>query len=297
MPKEIKLQIPDAHVTGYADDTQSLSQATKTDVSGLVKKAGESVTVARRIFADRGLKMNASKTQVILCGSGPLLSRLNPLPEMVIDGESIVFEETIRDLGVQLDQNMTFTAHVDNLTHQMCWILCYISRIRYSLTEQAARLLVNSLVMSKLSYCSVVWGGIRKTEVMRLQRIVNFAARIIFNRKKHEHVSPLLRQLNWLSVENRLKLDTACFMFKVAHDMVPNTISEMFTRVIEVSQHITRQASNFYIPIMRTQAGRRTLSFRGPKVWTTVPRNLKDSMDQRSFRCAYRQILLQKQNN
>ena len=48
----------------------------------------------------------------MLCGSGPLLSQLNPLPEMVIDGKNMAFEEAVRDLGVQLDQNVTFAAHV-----------------------------------------------------------------------------------------------------------------------------------------------------------------------------------------
>ena len=156
---------------------------------------------------------------------------------------------------------------------------------------------MKSLVLSKLSYCSVVWGGIGKTDVQKLQQIVNFAARVIFNKRKQEHVSPLLRQLNWLSVENRLKLDTACFMFKVAHGTVPDTISGLFTRVNEVNQHETRQAWDFYTPMMRTQAGRRALSFRGPKLWSTVPQDLKNSVSLRSFKHAYRRILLENQNN
>ena len=49
----------------------------------------------------------------------------------------------------------------------------------------------------------------------------------------------LLCRLDWLSVENRLKLDTACFMFKVAHNAVPDTISKMFMQVNEVSQYVT----------------------------------------------------------
>ena len=91
---------------------------------------------------------------------------------------------------------MTFTAHVDHLIRQITGTLCYISRYRYFMTGQATRLLFDSLVLSKLSYSLTVWRGVSQAEVNRPQKVVNFAARVVFNKKKREHVSRLLQQLN-----------------------------------------------------------------------------------------------------
>ena len=123
------------------------------------------------------------------------------------------------------------------MVRQLSGVLCYLSRIRYSSTELATRLLVNSLVLTELSCCSAVAGGIWKTYVTKLQTVVNFAARVIFNNKPHQDVSPVLPELRWLSVQYRLglKLDTAGFMYKVARDAVPPTTAEMFTGVSDAA--------------------------------------------------------------
>ena len=55
------------------------------------------------------------------------LSRIDT-PQIDIDGERLVCEPIIKDLGVYLDRHMTFSKHVDHLVRQMCaGTLCYIS--------------------------------------------------------------------------------------------------------------------------------------------------------------------------
>ena len=82
----------------------------------------------------------------------------------------------VRDLCVYLDSHMTFPEHMDHVAQQMSGILCYISMIRHFLTEEATKLLVETSVLTRLDYCSVVWGSINNTSVTKLQRAVNFAA-------------------------------------------------------------------------------------------------------------------------
>ena len=132
--------------------------------------------------------------------------------------------------------------------------------IRHFLTLEATKLLVQALVLSKLDYCSVVWGGINSTSVTKLQRAVNFAARVIYGAQKSDHVTPLLQTLNWLTVRNRLDLNTACFMYKVEHGMVPETLSNFFTKVSERSLKDTRQSNDFHLPLLRTKPARRSLT-------------------------------------
>ena len=59
---------------------------------------------------------------------------------------------------------------------------------------------INALVFSKLYYCSPVWSSTTKKNISKLQKIQNFAARIITNTRKFDHITPVLQELRWLPV-------------------------------------------------------------------------------------------------
>ena len=120
----------------------------------------------------------------------------------------------VKDLGIHLDGHLTSGTHVHHLFQQMCGILTYLSRAHHFLTEEAINLLVQGLVICRLDYCFVVWLGIVKTHVCKLQRVINFAARVIYGDRKSDPVTLLLKRPNRLTVKfkNRPQLNTACFM-------------------------------------------------------------------------------------
>ena len=122
----------------------------------------------------------------------------------------------------------------------------YIPRIRYFLTCDATKLLIQSLVLCRFSYCPVVWGGVNQKFIAKLQRILNFAARVMHRKGKSEYATPLLAELNWLTVKNRLNLDTACFMYRVAQSQVPANNCELFPGVCDNPPKTSRQSDDFY---------------------------------------------------
>ena len=124
--------------------------------------------------------MNTGKTQIMICGGGHTLSSINT-PQIDIDGERLVCEPVIKDLGAYLDQRMTFSRHVDHLVRQISGTLCYTSRYRYFLTEHATCLLFDSLVLSKLSYTARLY-EVASARLMLTgsRKVVNFVARVHF---------------------------------------------------------------------------------------------------------------------
>ena len=65
---------------------------------------------------------------------------------------------------------------------------------------------INSLVFSKLFYCSSMWASATKKNIARLQKVQNFAARIVTGTRKYDHITPILKELHWLSVAKQLVL-------------------------------------------------------------------------------------------
>ena len=295
IPSRIKERVPRTEVAVYADDIQMLNQTSRRNIQQMFDDGSNNIETAQQCFGGLGLRMNASKTQSMLCGSSQALVRIGVVPNLMIHGETLDTEAVVKDLGVHIDAHMTFSVHVDHLVQQMCGVLCYLSRIRHYLTEDATKLLVTTLVLSRLNYCSVVWAGIGKTDVHKLQKMVNFAARVIYCKRKSEHVTPLLKNLNWLTVENKLRFDTLVLMYRVAHCTAPGGVTALFRYVHETSMRTTRQSRDFYEPMGRTEAGRRTVAYRGSRLWNNLPQSLRDAPSLSSFKRQLRSRLLNQQ--
>ncbi len=72
-----------------------------------------------------------------------------------------------------------------------------IRKIRPFLSEQAAQILVQALVLSRLDYCNALLAGLPACTIKPLQLIQNAAARVVFNEPKKAHVTPLFIRLHW----------------------------------------------------------------------------------------------------
>ena len=79
-----------------------------------------------------------------------------------------------------------------------------IGRIRKYLPSNGLKMLVNSLVISRLDYCNSLLYDIPKYQRDKLQRIQNTAARMITGARSSDHITPLLKSLHWLPVEARI---------------------------------------------------------------------------------------------
>ena len=57
--------------------------------------------------------------------------------------------------------------------------------------------------------------GITKRLVDRLQSVLNAAARLVYNGRKYDRISPLLRDLHWLRIPERIKFRLAVLVFRL----------------------------------------------------------------------------------
>src|SRR6218665_2290221 len=70
------------------------------------------------------------------------------------------FSQVVRDLGVLLDLELTFSHHIDQVCHSCYYQLCQLRVIARSLTFNAAVSLVHAFVFSRLDYCSSIFAGL-----------------------------------------------------------------------------------------------------------------------------------------
>ena len=105
--------------------------------------------------------------------------------------KEITSSKSAKNLGVAMDCNLTYAEHV---TRTLITI-------------------INSLVFSKLLYCSSVWANTTKKNIELLQTVQNFAARIVSGTRKFDHVISILKQLQWLPIIKQLAVRDATMVF------------------------------------------------------------------------------------
>ncbi len=91
---------------------------------------------------------------------------------------------SVRNLGVIFDDQLTFKEHIAKTARSCRFALHNIRKIRPFLTQHAAQLLVQALVISRLDYCNALLAGLPSNTIKPLQMIQNAAARLVFNEPK-----------------------------------------------------------------------------------------------------------------
>ena len=103
-------------------------------------------------------------------------------------GKSLFPFKSIKDLGVNLDRKLTFDERISNVVKCCNYSLCQISRVRHLFNKEHIEAILNSLVFSKLYFSSTVMSNTINRKVAKLQQVQNFAARIVDNKKRFEHM-------------------------------------------------------------------------------------------------------------
>ena len=75
-------------------------------------------------------------------------------------------------------------------------------------------MIINSLVFSKLFYCSNVWANTSKCNINKLKAVQNFACHVVSGTRKCDHIIPIPKELNWLPVTSQLYYRSAIMTSK-----------------------------------------------------------------------------------
>ena len=158
--------------------------------------------------------INPDKTKFLLLGTWQMLSRLSEDLSMSFLGEMLKPSKSAKDLGVLLDPLLTYDHHITSIVSTCFSMLSQINRVKKSFDKETLQLLIESVVFSKMLYCSSVWSNATAQNITKIQSIQSFTCKIITNSKKSDHVTPLLRHLNWLPVREQLQYRDSILAFK-----------------------------------------------------------------------------------
>ena len=102
----------------------------------------------------------------------------------------------------------------------------------------------------------------------------NSAARIVKQKEKSDHITPILAELHWLPVTFWIKYKLLLFAFKVYHDTAPQYLSELLHPYVPCRS--LRSSDAFLLETPHSQlvsCGDRSFSVSAPRLtlWNDLP--------------------------
>lgn len=184
--------------------------------------------------------------------------------------------QSVKVLGVVIDQHLSWSEHVSAVVQRCYCILVSLARTRRKLPKCVRRLLVESLVFPHIRYCLTVWGNCTSAQRQRLQKAINFGVRIVTGLGRREHVTPSLRELGWPDINEIIsERDIATMLHLVTSSDAPELLRCRVTLRSDVSSRRTRatDCQQLELPRVRTEFARRGFMYRAAMAWNVMAMN------------------------
>ena len=126
---------------------------------------------------------------------------------LLFSGQSTSGSILCASFGISRLQSLT--------THIKCW-----SWVKNP-SREALHSLIQSFVHCRLDYCNSALAGVSKVYLQKLQSVQNTAARMVSGVRRCEHITPVLEDLHWLPISQRVVLKTALLVWKCICGVAP----------------------------------------------------------------------------
>jgi hypothetical protein len=162
-----------------------------------------------------------------------------------------------------------------------------ISRIKKHLSSSAVSQLVHAFVTSTLDYNNSLLFGLPDTQISRLQRVQNCAARLVVGSTRYESITPHLRRLHWLPIRKRIDFKVATLTFRCLQETAPSYLTELVTRYRPARslRSTDSRSLDLVVPLANTvRYGDRAFQNAAPRLWNSLPPSVKSSSSLSQFR-------------
>ena len=259
----------------YADDTQLYIAFKKNKDFNITTEISNCVQSVKEWSQVNGLKLNNIKTEFLHVSSRHRST--NPILTLNLDDTLVNATKICKHLGVTFDDKLTFDNFVSQKCRSASFGLYKIGKIRDCLDKTTTERLIHAFVMCHFDFCNSLLFGLPSRQIQRLQVIQNSAARLVTRTKKHESISPVLRNLHWLPIQSRINFKVLLFAYQCFHQFAPSYLIELLTQYKPERTLRSSKKSLFQVPQVMTRSyGERSFSHAATILWNNLPDYLRE---------------------
>ena len=163
--------------------------------------------------------------------------------------------------------------------------------IRRYLDKDSCHHIIRSLILTRLDYANAMLLGTNSKNIARfIQKLQNWAAKIILCAKKRDHATPLIKHLHWLNVRNRIMYKIMVTVYKCLNGHSPSYLSSTISLYtpertgLRSASDITRLTEHRFLPRNLASAANAMFEFAAPRQWNSLPATLRTSGSLHTFK-------------
>ena len=171
--------------------------------------------------------------------------KLLQLPAMTLNNIGIKRENSVKFLGVIIDENLTWKNHIEVGENKISKNIGVLYRASHLLDFKNLLKIFFSFIHIYISYANIAWAGTFKTKLQGILKKQKHAARITFHANRFDYSRPLLKEIKALNVYQINIIQALKFLPKTKYGINPRIFLPKFREVDH--QYPTRfSQNNFY---------------------------------------------------
>ena len=271
--------------SSYADDNSGIkSFALFNQYQTLYKDIPHCLSKLIEYMLHNYLKLNNTKTEVIIFANSKFNENVTLHGTFLNSGECIRFTDDIKYLGILFDSMLSLDTQIQKVSSIGYGSLRKISSIKGSLSKSNLETFIHAFISSCLDYCNILYVGLPKKLIVRLQTLQNAAIRLIFNVHSRHPVSSFFTELHWLNIEQRITYKVLLMVYKTVHGLAPDVLKDM----ISIRNNDTLHLNTIYFN--STKYGKRAFVHYVPRYWNNIPVELRRKNNVSSFKTALKRL-------
>ena len=171
-----------------------------------------------------------------------------------------------------VDNNLTSSPFIAAISKSCFHDIRDLRRIRNTIDLTTACTIATSLIHSKVDYCNSLLLNLPATQTNRLQLVLNSAASAVTKTPKFHHITPILKSLHWLKINERIQYKVLSLTYKSLQTGKPCYLRSLLSFTPNRS---TRSSSlvTFNRPSnsSRLKITNRSVYHSAPALWNTLP--------------------------
>ena len=275
----------------YADDLQLYRSCSVSEIGGAVGCLNRDLSLLADWCRLHGMRVNESKTKVIVLGYTKILPRVSALPNVMIASTPLAYVDEVRNLGILVQSNLSWDRQVDHMCQAVAKGTYQLRRVASDFPFHVRKQLAQALILPSLDYAPVALCDLNGQNMEKLQRAQNLVIRFVLKLKPDEHVTPHYKALGWLKVRERKRLQLAVMVFKTLKFQRPGYLYERFHFMSSIHTVNTRNRDQIMrVPAHRTSLLDRSFVVQGTRIFN----ELKEHFDMLKSTVAFRETFKKK---
>lgn len=290
---DILKSIENCTVQAYADDTQVYLHFNHSNYLQATDLINADLQKIKQVSEEHNLNLNSSKSCVMIFGNKNNINFLKDNLNINIDGVALPIVDSAKNLGLIIDNDFRFKNHVKKMLQKSFMSLKLLYSNRHILNFNLKKNLCESLVLSNFNYCDFIYGPcLDSFSTNRIQKVQNSCARLIYNLRKYDHISPAINNLKWLNMANRRLLHLGNFLINlISEPQSSSSLKNMFTFRSQIHSVNLRHVQRLTMPHHHTAMFKRSFTFNAVKLYNALPIDLLE-MSTKKFKSEFKRYLL-----